>query len=372
MSKRRVLILGVGAAQADALRWCRDAGMEVHACGLAGTSQGLADHFVPLDVRDAAAVTEYARRREIALVHSVGSDIAMPTASAASEQLGLPHFVSADIARTCQRKHLLRQALGPDFRGNLSFRLVTSTADLAGWTVFPCVVKPADSQGQRGVFFAAGPAELDACYPASRGHSPSGQVIIEALARGPEVSANAYVVDGELRFLQVTDRIVFDEYPGGIIKAHRIPSARARDDTRAAVRGLVERVIARLGIKNGPVYFQIKLTEAGPALIEVTPRLDGCHLWRLIREYCGTDLLDHTFRHLLGQPLPSLEKKPGGRTLVLKFLCQPPGTPVARTSFEPGSYLHRELYYEPGETVRPINGHMERVGYLIRPDTPCA
>ena len=67
------------------------------------------------------------------------------------------------------------------------------------------------------------------------------------------------------------------------------------------VKDLVQRVLQKLEIKDGPAYFQIKVVGDEPYLIEVTPRLDGCHMWRLINIYCGVNLLDMSFKQLIGE-----------------------------------------------------------------------
>lgn len=363
---KRILILGIGSAQVDALRWCRTAGFEVHACGMSeqGAGRSLVERFLKADIRDGDAVEQYARENRIDVVYSVGSDVAMPTVALVSERLGLPCFFPHESAATCGNKVLMRRALGPDFAGNVAHRLARSLEEAEAWDTFPCVMKPVDNQGQRGVFTIRERSEMREFFRRSLQFSPGGGVILEEYADGSEVSANTYVVDGKVRFTEVTDRAVFEDYPGGIVREHRIPSSASAAEQQA-VRDLVGRVLDRIRVPNGPVYFQAKLTDRGPVLLEMTPRLDGCHLWRLIREYCSVDLLECTFRHLLGDPLPSLEETTPGRPLVLRFPSAAPGTEVDHESLKPGRSLFLEWYYGQGEKVRPINGYMEKVGYLI-------
>lgn len=127
-----------------------------------------------------------------------------------------------------------------------------------------------------------------------------------------------------------------------------------------------------MGLTEGPVYFQIMVRETQPYLIEVTPRLDGCHMWRLIREACGVDLLDMTMNHLrFSDPLRGLDHVPGEirvskeKGVHLEFFCQAPGERVDSTSFRKKEAVYRSLYYHDGETVVPMNGYMEKCGYRI-------
>jgi biotin carboxylase len=364
----KILILGIGNAQADALAYCKQRGVEVYACSSTSTGPGkqYADQFALIDIKNIAQIQKYVQANAIDLVYSVGSDIAMPTFSTVSENLGLPCFISSETARICQNKVLMREHLGPDFSGNLSFKALRSPEEIRAWEIFPCILKPVDSQGQRGVFLLKTKEDFYTYYPQSLKYSKSKTVIVEEYVAGQEISVNLHVRNGEILFFQTSDRIVFSEYPGGLVKTHRIPSQHIYDEK--PIYDLVQFVINTLGIRNGPTYFQIKLGKGRPKLIEVTPRHDGCHMWRLIKEATGVDLLDCTFKHLFGDELPSLVPaftRPVQKTYCLHFLCEPPEKPVDRNKFQIRDPLFLEWYYEQGEMVRPINGYMEKVGYII-------
>ena len=66
--------------------------------------------------------------------------------------LGLPHFISPETADICHSKHLLREALGKDFDGNTDFITCSNLEEALGFEAFPGMMKPVDSQGQRGCF----------------------------------------------------------------------------------------------------------------------------------------------------------------------------------------------------------------------------
>ena len=363
----KVMILGVGNAQVDAILYCKEHGYEVYGCSYTDTEKAISllDHFEKLNIVDKEGVCDYAKHEEIDFVYSVGSDIAMPTACYVSEQLGLPMFVSYETAVICNNKRLMRQTLGGDFEGNVPFVVAATKDDLNQYSDFPGVIKPVDSQGQRGVFKVESLEEARERFDESVAFSKDSMVILEKYLSGREVSVNAYVVDGALEFALVSDRISFDEYPGGIIKEHYIPSAMSRE-MQGKVVSLADRVIKALNITNGPCYLQVKIDNDVPYLVEVTPRLDGCHMWKLIRFHNGVDLLKATFDHLVGN-IPDAtwfteanEKRPV-RTV---FMCQAPCTTVVDHASYPDA-LNVTWYYEPGETVRKMNGYMEKCGYRM-------
>ena len=118
---KKVLILGAGNAQIDAIEYCHDHDLFVAGCSYTTTDAGipLLDAFEQVDIKDAVGVANLADRLGVDAIYSVGSDLAIPSIMEASQRLGLPHFVSPETAETCHEKHLMRQALGPDFEGNL-------------------------------------------------------------------------------------------------------------------------------------------------------------------------------------------------------------------------------------------------------------
>jgi len=366
---RKVLILGAGSAQVDAINHLVKKGYEVYGCSNSDADRGvpLFHHFEAIDIADREKVAEYAERTGVGVVYSVGSDIAMPTVSYVSETLNLPHFVSYETSSICNSKHSLRAFLGENFTGNLKFITAETLGEALAFDAYPCMLKPVDSQGQRGVYRIDSKDGLRENFEKAKRFSRSGRVILEQFVEGREVSVNAYMLGGMLAFSIVSDRISFDEFPGGIVSGHRLPTGITDKKALENIGSLVNRTIHRLSILNGPVYFQIKLRGSDAYLIEVTPRLDGCHMWNLIRRHCGVDLLSAAFAHLAGQKRPYLTPT-SAVPHRLDFMCLPPGAAVDRGGFCVNGACFVEWYYENGDLVRPINGYMEKCGYAIRKD----
>ncbi len=363
-----ILILGTGNAQVDLIEYCKQRGFTVCTCSNANgdPGQALSDNFELIDISDVPKVIELATRCKADLVYSVGSDVAMPTACAVSEALSLPHFVSSKTALLCNVKSEFRAFLGMDFEGNLPFQ-VMADANTPILLDYPLIMKPVDSQGQRGVRTVTSHESFLSTFAESMAFSRSGRVILEELIDGPEVSVNTYSVDGRIVFFVLSDRLIWADYPGGLIREHVVPSIVATPKACELIYDLVARVLQKLKILNGPAYFQIKLRGDEPRLIEVTPRLDGCHMWRLLKYYTGIDLLDLTVRHLTGSPpqLESVQATPGTGGLSLGFFCEPPGTLFDPAKHELNDSLWLRWYYQKGDKVKRVNGLLEKCGYHI-------
>ena len=60
------------------------------------------------------------------------------------------------------------------------------------------MMKPVDSQGQRGCYRVDSTADILAHFQQSLGFSVEGKVILEQFVDGPEISVNGYLENGEL------------------------------------------------------------------------------------------------------------------------------------------------------------------------------
>jgi predicted ATP-grasp superfamily ATP-dependent carboligase len=370
---KKILVLGVGDAQVDFIRHCKKHGYIVYSCSYKNEGRGIqeSDFFELINISDVDRIKEHVRRNDIDLVYSVGSDIAMPSIARVSHDLKKNHFISAETAITCNNKSKLRNTLRQVAGGEYSvyYLQLYDKMDTVSWDRFPAMVKPVDSQGQRGITKVCDHDGLKKAFAVAIEASPTKSAIIEEFIEGFEISVNSYMVDGRPMFFFLTERISFDQYPGGIIKSHLFPVTRPLNEPK--VQKLVEQTASYLNINNGPVYFQIKINNGGdPKIIEVTPRFDGCHLWRLIKMLGGPDLFEVTLNHLSGCRIHDSifdEKKVGkAGAAELSFFTQPPQTAMNKNDFHVSDNAQFvEWFYENGEIIRPINGYQEKTGYQI-------
>ena len=367
----RALVLGGLAGQLDAVLSLRSLGWEVHACGRdrEGPVIDAADSFHTVDIVDVDAVTDLAASLGVQFVYSVGSDIAMPTISQVSERLGLPHFLDTDRTRLLRDKAALRGFLAVHDLSPVAHRRVGGVDDLEGPFPYPAMLKPVDSQGQRGITVVTDREEAATALPAAIAASQSGSAILEEYLDGPEVSVHVFTVDGRIVFYAPSDRHVWDGPLPGVAQGHTMPSAWvAGYGVARELRRLVEGFVAALDARNGPLYFQLKLTGRGPRIIEVAPRLDGCHLWRLIHAVYGVDLLRACWAGLAGQTMPSFEQVAGGPEGTLWFHLVPPDHPVdvaSLAAIDDERVVFEEFHLDRSGLPRNTNGIVSRAGYRI-------
>lgn len=373
---RTLLVAGTNAGQADLIRHMRGRGWRVVGCSpVAGeVGQRFCDVVEPVDITDLEAMAAVAGRHEVALILSVASDVAIRSVVALSERLGLPHFHDSALVDLLDDKAALRAFLAEHDLGAVPFRRVRAAEEAEGWTQYPCIVKPTDAQGQRGIERVDAPGALMPALARAIAVSRSGCAIVEAFLEGVELSCNVLICEGTVRVKVLSERLVHEGSAVGLPRGHLVPPVSVPMADQQAARALVGRILTVLGHPDGALYMQMIATREGPRIVEIAPRLDGCHMWRLIEAARGADLLGMMVDALTGEaPVPILPNDGEGDqadrdVMALMFQQAPPGTVFDSGAFRPpGNAIYHEHRFADGDRIGAVNGTLEVVGYHVGP-----
>jgi len=277
-----VLLLGGGQMQVPAIEWSHKLGFGV-VCfdGKPDVlGQPLADHFVVCDISNSelclATARELRAKFDLRGVLTVGTDFSTTVAWVAAG-LGLPG-IPVEVAQRAKDKGLMRECFA---------KAGVASPDYQVWTPgepeffvprfgVPCVVKPADSMGARGVQLVTTREELRAALLAAGKHSQSGRVIVEQYIDGPEFSLDAIVEEGHIHRMGLADRhIVFPPYFVEI--GHTFPTKMDSSQVEALWTEF-EKAIRAVGIERGAAKGDVKLSSKGPMIGEIAARLSGGYM----------------------------------------------------------------------------------------------
>ena len=141
--------------------------------------------------------------------------------------------------------------------------------------------------------------ELLAMRQNSRGqdHEPGG--LVEQCLFGPEVSVETFTYAGTTTVLGVTDKSL-GPVPYFLETGHVFPSILPSSVTDRAARVAVAALDA-IGFDFGPAHTELKLTEAGPMLIEINPRTGGDYIPDLVQHATGVRLLEQSVAAHVGR-----------------------------------------------------------------------
>jgi len=363
--RTRLLVLGAGAAQLGLLEAARRRGdLEVIAVDRDPGAVGFAfaDTRAVVSTEDEAAVERLARSERVAGIVSPGSDWPVGVAARIAERMGLPHPIDAQTASLATTKPRQRERLAA---AGVEQPRVFGPGETPS---IPCVVKAPDRQGQRGLTLVRDQGELAAAVEAAVAESRSGSYLAEELVDGPEVTVNAFSVDGEFTPLTVTDRLTAEPPAFGVALAHAWPSVNDADSAVGAARRAAE----ALGIRNGPTYTQVRLGPEGPRVIELAARVGGGHDAELVEAVTGVDLNGLTIAVALGEN-PSRVTVTGQSPRVagagVIFLVPPEGVLRAVHNADRAEAVDGvrwvRIYRRPGWRFGPLQRGADRAGAIL-------
>ena len=280
-----LFVLGAGPAQLGLLEAARARDLFVVAVDRDPEALGfpLADRRALISAEDEPAIERLARSEPVDGLIAPGIDWPVGIAARIADRLGLPHPIDPQTASLATSKLKQRARFAERGVPQPRFEVVREPVADVG---FPCVVKAPDRQGQRGLSVVTEPSDFDDAVRQAVAESRSGVALVEELVIGPEVTVNAFSIDGEFFPLTVTDRITADPPAFGVALAHVWPSEVAGDEAVEAARQAAD----ALGIRNGPTYTQIRIGPEGPRVVELAARLGGGHDAELCALAVGVDL----------------------------------------------------------------------------------
>lgn len=367
---KKLLVLGTSHSQLDLVKVAKDMGLYVIAIGMSEDDVAVkhVDKFIKANILDEKQVDEIVKKEKVDAIFTMGLEIALPVMTRVSLNNGLRSFITEESIRKFSNKYIWRKEIG-DIAANIYAISGSKIEDFAQFDRYPAVLKPADGSGQRGVREVSDFEEVKKVFDESISYSKQGILILEEYARGEEISVNAYMYNGELAFYVISDRISYDEYPGGIVKEHHIPSKYDNSEVREKIEELVKTVSEKMDYQNGHVYYQLKVYNNTPKLIEFTPRYDGCHMWNLIKYSMGINLVKASIEWLINGSSEEIENykyymKEGKYKTI--FISDKPATIINRDNYKiPDQVLYLNWYYQNGQSVKKVTGYMEKAGYYI-------
>jgi len=365
---KTVLFIGAGRHQRRAIARAKEFGVRVAAIDRNPDAPGLAlaDAAELVDFGDVGAAIEAAQRIAPDGVLTVASDRAVPVVAAVAEALGLPG-IGSEVARLATNKAAMRRALADAGVPQPKFGDIEEVG-------FPCVVKPADSAGQRGLRLVRSADELGEALASALAESQSSEVIVEQFVEGLEVNCLAVAREAEVTVLTLSDR----RRPGGdgfgVCLTHVFP-ATIDAEAAAEVERVAAAAVSAIGLRDSVAYPQLLVSADSVRLVEIAARVPAGLMDEVSRLGIGVDLVQIALLQALGQPVPDELLRPRGhQPLAIRFLTAEPGPlPVGvvrsvngiESALGSPGVVAADSYLVPGETIRPVRVDGDRRGYVI-------
>ncbi len=372
----KLMIVGAGPLQVNAIKRARDMGISVVASDYRPDSIGKShsDFCVLADAFDAAATTDAARSFAVDGIMTVGTDQPVLTVAKASQALGLACPWTVDTALLATNKKHMKNRFEECSIPSVPFRIIGrgfSDEELDGLRT-PLVVKPLDSQGQRGIFKLQRKEQVREMFEHVIKHSRADEIIVEEYYESSEVTVSGWALNGKAHVLTITDRVCFeDENKIGICTSHEFPSMHMKSFGDEIIE-ITQDIVDGFGIKNGPLYFQMLIGAKGVKVNEIACRIGGAYEDISIPLITGVDILGLNIDISLGKSpdysaLLSYDIKSCAKKMSVQLFFAKPGKIESLTHLDEVLSLDGVCFagynFSKGDVVPSIQNATQRAGF---------
>ncbi|RLD33043.1 MAG: carboxylate--amine ligase, partial [Bacteroidetes bacterium] len=281
------------------IRRAKDIGMTVVVSDMDPNCPGAeeADLFVKASTFSYEETCSAAEKEKVDAVFTLGTDQPVLPVAKTALKLGLPSGISVETALGVTNKRIMKPIFKKNGIPSCKFRLIstkTKSDDLNDFN-YPLVIKPVDSQGQRGVYKVENWGELKEFMPDVLSFSREGNILVEEYYPGDEISVSGWVDNNKLYPLIITDRVTVSNGPHiGVCVSQEYPS-KYMEVYKEEIVTISENIVSAFSITNGPVYFQMLIGDEGIKVNEVAVRIGGGYEDESIPALIEVDILNFQF-----------------------------------------------------------------------------
>lgn len=367
---KKVLIIGASILQLPAIRKAKELGYYVAVADYNPNAIGIAeaDEYFNVSTIDIDGVAKVAQQFKPDGIMTLATDMPMRAVAKACEVCGLPGISFDTAIKATDKGEMIKafEAFGVEHPWYFIVPTADDLKNVINSITYPCIMKPTDNAGSRGVVLCHDRTELENEYEYSHHESRGGSVIIEEYLKGPEFSIEVMVIDGEPHVLQITDKLTTGA-PHFVEMGHSQPS-RQPEENCVKIRDLACRACKAIGISNGPAHVEMILTKDGPKMVELGARMGGdCITTHLVPLSTGIDMVGCTIKLACGETI-DIEPK-YNRGAAIRYFDAHNGTIKAITGIDEGKKVEGvqeiSIVHQVGEKLGAIGSSADRIGFVI-------
>ena len=367
---KRILVIGASILQLPAILKAKEMGYRTAVADYNPNAVGVpyADEYYNVSTIDEVGITRLAKELDPEGIVTIATDMPMRSIAKACAECALPAISYDTAIRSTDKGEMIRafEAHGVEHPWYHVICYADELVKVLPSLTYPCVMKPTDNAGSRGVVLCRSVEDVVREYSYSRRESRGGRVIVEEYLRGAEFSVEMMVVEGEPHVLQITDKMTTGA-PHFVETGHTQPTSQPKD-AADAICDLACRAVRAVGINMGPAHVEMILTADGPKMVELGARMGGdCITTHLVPLSTGIDMIRAMIDVACGKR-PDIEPK-FERGAAIRYFDTPKGTIRAIDGVDEARAIKgvREITFTHGvgETLGEVESSIDRLGFVI-------
>ena len=326
--------------------------------------------FETIDITDSNQVLAYAKKVIPEAVIAPSNDAGIIAATIVAEFFKIPgpgNFATENSRDKFKFRRLLH-ANGLTTPWFLKVNPLEDFDSIGKIPSFPCVIKPVQGSGSKGVRYLASASDFNLYLSESLARSPIYDLQIEEFIEGVEFSIEGLVQNSHLKILAVCEK-QRSLLPNLVDTRVSIPSNISAEQYKLALN-ITQKIVDVLQVKNAPIHLEfIQSPTRGFVAVECAVRAGGFNLFNRMVPWCtGIDAMDAQLNLILGKPLGNIQPI-REFAAILEF-----PQPSVRGRLKAINYNHAphedsqveiELYKEIGDIVGPPSNGAERIGHIF-------
>ena len=344
---------------------------------VSAVAEGLRIDFEQPDAAIETLLTA-ARERPFAGVIAT-DDSAVKLVARVAQQLGLPHNPPEAVQLT-QRKDLARARLAEQGVAVPRFVRIDLQRDIAAQAStlhYPCVIKPLNLSGSRGVIRVDNIAQaitaiqrIADIVSELKDEEANRYLLAEDYLPGIEVAVEGMLHNGKLQILALFDKP--DPLEGPYFEeTYYITPSRLADAQQALIAQRVSEACAAYGLLHGPVHAELRLNihkqKDEAWILEVAARTIGGQCAQLLKQGTGHGLEELVIAQAIGKPLPNHTATTAAGVLMIPIpeagiLRRVEGLSAARRVEH---ILDVEIYVREGYELVPLPEGAAYLGFIF-------
>ena len=364
---KKIMILGAGIYPIPLIKQAKKMGIYTIVASIRGNYPGFkyADKIYYIDTTDYENILKAAKEENIDGIITAGTDVAVTTVGKVCDKLKLKgiSYEAAEIANNKLKMKDVYEAAGVRTARYKKICFDDNIRKGIAGLNFPLIFKVVDSSGSRGIEKVLSPDEAETVAERIKQYTKQDYFIVEEFLVGEEFGAQAYIEDGEIKFILPHGDYVF-QGDTGVPIGHFVPynlDSQILDDAKNQLKKAAKAML----LDNCAMNVDFILCNGKTYVLEIGGRSGATCLSELVSIYYGFNYYEKMIRVSLGENVDfSSEKTIPCAAMLLK--SDKKGEIVSQINNNSDeNVLDVQFDYQVGDEIEKFRIGPNRIGHVI-------